>query len=336
MNEADCLSKMVPPGQPRPYVASKRYGILQIQITGACDKACINCTQASQLAGKKVFMTVAQFEQACQSLQGYFGVVGVFGGNPALHPDFEAICAVFRKYFPLQQRGLWCNHPRGKGKAMRETFYAPHSNLNVHHDEDAYREFVQDWPESRPFGLHEESRHSPCFVSMTDLGVPEEKRFELISTCEINQKWSALVGVVPGKGLRGYFCEIAYTMAVLHADDPDWPDTGLNPTQRYRSGNGADSNVEPVAWWQLPMSSFANQVRQACHHCGVPLQGYGELALDKDGREQVSQTHAANYKPKTAGRRVETVTELVQLGSRLASMVEYVRNARAPKEYVTQ
>ena len=76
-------------------------------------------------------MSPEHFEQAvrslgfpCRQAQGhiYFGVVGLFGGNPALSPHFEAYCRILKGLVPYAQRGLWCNHPCGKGKLMRETF----------------------------------------------------------------------------------------------------------------------------------------------------------------------------------------------------------------------
>jgi hypothetical protein len=120
VNEQEALARMVAPGTKRPgkYLS----GVIQIHVTRACDKACFGCTQGSNLGGKTHFMSPAQFEQALQSLEGWWGVVGVFGGNPALHPKFETLCDLLCKYFPREQRGLWCNHPAGKAAAMRRTF----------------------------------------------------------------------------------------------------------------------------------------------------------------------------------------------------------------------
>src|SRR4051812_19150625 len=113
------VNKLVAPGQRRPGIW--RGGVCQIMITRACDLSCHSCTQGSNLAGRPAMMTVEQFEQACISLEGYFGVIGVFGGNPALHPDFDKICEVMRARVPFEQRGLWCNRLMGKGAHARIT-----------------------------------------------------------------------------------------------------------------------------------------------------------------------------------------------------------------------
>lgn len=332
MNEQQALAKMVAPGTPRQ--GKYRNGVIQIRLTRACDKACFGCTQGSNLRGPYDFMTPDQFEQACRSLEGYWGTIGVFGGNPAISPHFEDCCAILRKHFPQEQCGLWCNAPMGKGAAMRATFNPRISNLNVHLDRNAHDEFKRDWPESLPFGLERDSRHAPVYLAMQDLDAlpsarcidgkdqtfatrmpnTEENRWELIARCDINQHWSAMVGTFRG-GIRAWFCEVAGGMASLHENDPDWPDNGM-PVEKD--------------WWRAPMTVFAAQVRQCCHRCGVPLRGYGELAQETDahGTEQTTVTHAGIFHSKRRGRAVQIVTDVVQLGTgRLSKMTDYLGNA---------
>lgn len=271
-------------------------GVLQVHITRACDKACFGCTQGSNLAGKPVMMTPDQFRVACESLKNYFGIIGIFGGNPAVSPYFEEICEIMREYFPRERRGLWCNNLLGKGHIARATFNPSVSNLNVHKDQSAYDEFRRDWPQAMPFGLHDDSRHAPPFVALQDVIPDEAERWRLIGNCDVNQFWSAMICVFRGE-LRGYFCELAGAQAMLHQHEPDYPDLGL-----------------PVVpgWWNQSMEAFDAQVRHHCMACGVPLRGFGELAIG-GSVEQVSATHAAIYKPKRAGREVQ----LVQIESEL-------------------
>ena len=139
MTEQECLDRMVAPGTPR--AGKYRQGVIQIHITRACDKSCFNCTQASNVGGKTGFMLPDHFEQAVRSLgfdsatapspSRYFGVVGVFGGNPALSPHFSDYCAILHRLVPYEQRGIWCNNPvtLDKAKMMRATFCPGISNL---------------------------------------------------------------------------------------------------------------------------------------------------------------------------------------------------------------
>jgi hypothetical protein len=287
-------------------------GIMQIHITRACDKSCFGCTQGSNLGGKPVMMTPEQFEFACQSLDTYFGVVGIFGGNPCINPHFEEICKIMQRCIPKKRRGLWSNNLMGKGAIARETFNPAHSNLNVHLDKAAYDEFQRDWPEAKPFGLHDDSRHFSPFIALRDVITDEAERWRLIGNCDINAHWSAMICTFRGE-LRGFFCEIAGAQAMLHQNDPSYPDTGLK--------------IEP-GWWDQPMAAFDAQVRKHCHECSVPLRGRGELAIG-GSKEQVSKTHLPIYKPKSRGRAVEVIGELQQI-ERMETVrtTEYVGKAK--------
>ena len=286
---------------------------MQIWVTRACDQACFGCTQGSNLAGKPGMMTVEQFEKACDSLRGYWGVVGMFGGNPAVHPHFDELCKIMRDKIPYVQRGLWCNNLMGKGRHAAVTFNPAVSNLNVHCNKDAYDEFIRDWPAAGSVvkGLEKDSRHSPPYAALIDLVPDEEERWKLIENCDINRYWSALIGVFRGE-LRGYFCEIAGAQAMLHQGDPEYPDTGLE--------------VRPD-WWRASHEAFSQQITFHCHRCGVPLKGHGALALTGPS-EQVTKTHADIYKPKVKGREVQLVTEIAQLGDPLKRSTDYIENGR--------
>jgi hypothetical protein len=363
MTEQECLAKMKAPGDVRSQKHSKV--VIQILVTSSCTLACTNCTQLSQLRRKPWFMTPDQFDLACRSLQGYKYVVGVFGGTPNLSPHFKEYCRILRSHFPKQQCGLWSNALLGHGADCRETFNPTVSNLNCHLDRDAYQEMKDTWPESMPFGLNVDSRHSPCYVAMKDVlkkvcpecngtgdytwssdegGSPvlkcgvcngkgnvydESLAYDLISKCDINANWSSLLGVFRGE-LRAWFCEIAGAQSIYHQDDPDYPDTGLDPTAQYEvQVRPNDGRLETTLchWWQLGMPSFAGQVRKHCHECSVPLRGYGSLAQSEDGVEQVSETHAAGYLPKKKGRRVELVQVMDQLKSKNLKVTEYLQGA---------
>jgi hypothetical protein len=146
----------------------------------------------------------------------------------------------------------------------------------------------------------------------------EERARPLIATCDINQFWSASIGMFRGQ-LRGYFCEIAMAQSILHQHEPDYPDTGYHVDRLYDDGE--------KRWWQLPMHSFANQVRKHCHDCGVPLRGMGQLAVGPESQsEQVSGTHVGIYKTKRR-RPLEMVTTVEQLGVPLERMTKYLQNS---------
>lgn len=315
-------STMKAPGDKRPVWDG---GVLQVWVTRACDKQCFGCTQLSNLRGPYGRMTPEQFDLALQSLSGYFGVVGMFGGNPCVHPQFDELCRIMRARVPWHQRGLWSNNLNGHGATCRITFNPARSNLNVHQDQEALAEMNRDWPETvglsapQDRGASSDSRHTPVYVAMSDLDAlrmrdgrvvenTEANRFRLIADCDVNQYWSAMICVVRGE-LRAFFCEIAGAMAMAHDLD-----TGLPVTQ---------------GWWRQPMSAFEGQVRKHCHECGFPLRAKGALANGgPDEREQVSPTHVSIFKPKDKNRPVELVTRLEQLDAGyLPRATDYVKNA---------
>jgi len=157
-----------------------RGGVIQVHITRACDLSCIGCTQGSNLGGKSTLITLENFETAVKSLVGYEGVVGIFGGNPCLHPKFKEVCEILEHYIPFENRGLWSNNLNGYGSLCRRVFNPEFSNLNVHADKSKYDEMKRDWPECNPIGLND-SRHSPPYVALRDIeDLTDEKRWVLI------------------------------------------------------------------------------------------------------------------------------------------------------------
>jgi organic radical activating enzyme len=298
---------MKAPGDKRPTWLG---GVLQIHITRACDLSCTGCTQGSNLAGKPTVMSLENFEQACISLKDYHGVVGIFGGNPTMHPKFKEICEILSDVIPFEHRGLWSNNLRGYGELCRKVFNPSVSNLNVHTSQAAYNEMKRDWPESNPIGLDYDSRHSPPFVAMQDLDIPIEKQWELIQKCDVNQLWSAMICQFRGE-LRGFFCELAGAQSMLHEADPNYPDTGLK--------------VFP-GWWRLPIDSFEDQIYKHCFECGIPLKGQGDLAVN--GKlEHVSKTHARIYQlKKIQSRTVRLVEKLSDLGGTVNRATDYIQN----------
>lgn len=319
MESREAIARMIPPGAIK---ASKWCGgIIQVWVTRACDKSCFGCTQGSNLGGKPGMITLEQFEQAVENLRDYHGVVGVFGGNPAMHPQFPELCAILREHIPFRRRGLWCNNPLGHGSVMAQTFNPNVSNINVHQDRKAFDEFKRDWPSSHPFGiddpsvpvhLRSDSRHSPPFAALQDLeDLTNEQRWEMISRCDINIHWSGLYGVFRGE-LRFWFCELAGAQSMLHQHEPDYPDTGLR--------------VVPGVW-ALPMQGYAEQVGYHCMACGIPARGYGELANNPHGTEHVSLTHENIYKPKQRDRLVQLITTSQDLkAGALERATDYVQN----------
>ena len=85
--------------------------VVVIDITNVCNLSCSNCTRfcGHYPKDKLYFMDPNYFEKALLSLEGFDGVIGLIGGEPTLHPEFEKLCEIFSDIIPRGQRGLWSN-----------------------------------------------------------------------------------------------------------------------------------------------------------------------------------------------------------------------------------
>ena len=72
-------------------ISPSKQKVIQIETTNACPKRCSNCTRFVGHHKKPFMMNLETFMKAVDSLKGYPGLVGIMGGEPTIHPDFEAL-----------------------------------------------------------------------------------------------------------------------------------------------------------------------------------------------------------------------------------------------------
>lgn len=238
--KSDAISKMRSPFEMH---------IICIDITNKCDMACSNCTRLLENQDEFWEMTPENFRIAVKSLADFPGTIGVLGGNPTMHRNFEEICRIFVEEMPHKtQRGLWTNNIFKHSDIAKEVFGG--FNLNPHGDARG----VEALQSLRSLGIGNYyegySKHAPLLVAVKDL-FSEEEMWARIATCDINRYWSA--SIVQNKGkLRAYFCEVAAA---------------------FDLARGTDHGVEVVpGWWRRHISEFADQVEHFCPGCGVPVK----------------------------------------------------------------
>lgn len=161
--------------------------LIQIDITNACHLRCAHCTRAVPHIKRPYFADLAFVEKALQSLEGWTRGVGCMGGEPTLHPQFPEICALFKKYFPRSQRGLFT----AGGK-----FYEQHKELI----DDTFGIILYN--NHNTVGVHQ-----PILIASEDVIKDETLRNQLIDKCWIQTLWSP--SITP-KG--AFFCEVAGTI----------------------------------------------------------------------------------------------------------------------------
>jgi len=301
MNREQCLASMKAPGDER---GTACYGVVQIAITSRCDLGtCSNCTQMIAYR-KSEDMTRENARLAMESLAGYPGVVGIFGGNPCLHPDFAEISLDLAEVVEDQgKRGLWTNNINGHGAVINSVY--GYYNINCHGNPAWTAEARRDVPCATVWGASDgansanggHSIHGGVMVAMEDLEPDESARYDMIADCDVNQRWSPAIVQINGR-LVAYFCEVAASFAAIKR-------------QGWRQGM-------PVApgWWREPMESFGKQVDTYCHRCGVPFRLRGHQ--DDAATDDVSETWA----PSAEARKRDHVIHH-EIGGRATELTDY-------------
>ena len=81
--------------------------LIQIEVTNACNIGCANCTRLVGHHRKTYFMDLDFIEKAIDSLKGFKGGIGIMGGEPTLHPQFEEICKLLQRKRVTHKCALW-------------------------------------------------------------------------------------------------------------------------------------------------------------------------------------------------------------------------------------
>jgi hypothetical protein len=179
-------------------------------------------------------MSFDQFKEAVDSMVGYPKMVGIMGGEPLLHPQFEEFCEYALSKIPRTQLGLWTSFPKGYEKhreVICKTF--KHILLNDHTRDDIY--------------------HHPFLVAIEEVVPDRNKMFSMINDCTFQLSWSASINPH-----GAYFCEIAASMSMLFDEE-------------YFSFNHLAWEVKPGWWWKQPWD-FKEQIERFCPRCGGAIQ----------------------------------------------------------------
>lgn len=258
---------------------------IQIDITNACNMRCSNCTRFCGNHEKVFFMDFDTFKRAVDSMEGFEGVTGLIGGEPTLHPQFEQFAAYMKEKFGkpagdallYPQRDFIHNiHTREfdsetvRTRSDGSMYMKKHGAglwSNMSSTYRRYYEVIQDTFSVEYLNDHlNPSYHQPGLFSRKDLGIPDDKWFELRDKCWIQNTWSA---TVTPKG--AFFCEIAGALDMLFDGPGGWP-------------------IEP-GWWKRKPEEFTDQLHW-CELCGFALEG---LTFTRDSQEETDDVSPALY-----------------------------------------
>ncbi len=171
--------------------AVKDKSIIQIEITNACANECANCTRFVGHHHDPYFMELGMIARAIDSLEGFQHHIGIMGGEPTKHPEFEKICELLQKKVPKEKRSLHTSGYKWNQyrSIIRKTFGVQvhlnnHTNLN--------------------------QRHHPMLLALGDVVSDRKIADQLIDHCWVNERWSASINP---KGC--FFCEMAASLDLL-------------------------------------------------------------------------------------------------------------------------
>lgn len=254
---------------------------IQIDITNACNKRCSNCTRFCGNHKKNFFMDFDMFKRAVNSLDGYEGVVGVMGGEPTMHPEFERFVLYAREKLGTEKKENRLIYPQREFiKEVRRRELESHflmeqdgeKKLRLHglglwsNMGSTYRkhyELIQDSFSVQLLNDHiNSSYHQPGLVARKDLGISDEEWIQLRDKCWLQNEWSA---TITPKG--AFFCEIAGALDMLFGGPGGW-------------------KVEP-GWWKRTPEEFGDQLHW-CELCGFALDTFMRDAEEE--KDDVSPT----------------------------------------------
>jgi|TARA_R110000824_G_scaffold69726_3_gene179344 hypothetical protein len=215
-------------------------------------------------------------------------VLGIFGGEPLMHPEFPTLVDIMCKYVPQPHRGLWTSYDWVNGESKLWGAYKPQvERLLGKNPTGSVLDMSTGYLN---WNMHEEDQpcsHSPVLVAADDVVKDKKERWDKISKCWIQTEWSAAYALDYNEEVKFYFCEVASAFDRV-----------------FNLGTGLP--VEDGVWshhlWFAPDKEgilqphgpYAKQILSTCGRCG------GSLRLEgRRDRENVDDVSPSNLIPLT-------------------------------------
>jgi organic radical activating enzyme len=206
---------------------------VMIDVTSHCPRSCLYCSRYNRhlRPDQRRHMPLDRFIEALDSLRSWRKLVGVIGGEPLLHPQFEAMCHEIQKRFPRHRMFLLTSDT---------------ARYREHHDliEQTFRLVSHNEHNEQQV---ETCRHQPLTLAIEEV-VPDSKLREmLIDDCWVQRTWCPTINQS-----GAYFCEIGAAQDALLND-------------------GAHAWPVAFEWWKKTPDQFGKQRTDLCRNCGMAI-----------------------------------------------------------------
>lgn len=237
-----------------------------IDITNHCNSKCSNCNRfvGHYKESQKYFMSFQCFQNAVDSLVDFEGLIGITGGDPLLHPEFDKFVKYFaEKINNVWRRGLWCSNPK--------TYFEKYELI---HNVFSKVQFLKDRENELKKNTIKPSFHNPYLISPKDIIKDQTQLWTLINNCPV-QRTSA--STITHKG--AFVCEIMGAFDNLY--------------------NGPGGIKIKKNWWKIKPDDkqFKDQVQRWCVNCSGCIPN--KLRASSDIKDDISQFHFDKLKSQS-------------------------------------
>jgi len=231
---------------------------IQIELTNACPHRCSNCTRWVAHQRHPFFMDSETLQKGLDSLRGYPGMIGVIGGEPTIHPEFDALIKQYAQ--SIRESVVPATRPITNLAKYRNRYLASMGHrrglwTSLGRGYHTHYELIQDTFGYQCVNDHTSAgRHMALMVARRELGIPDDEWIRYRDNCWLQREWSS---TITPKG--AFFCEVAAALDWLLDGPGGWP------LERD--------------WWRRAPSEFGDQL-QWCELCGACLPVPTAVATD--------------------------------------------------------
>ncbi len=250
---------------------------IQVELTNACVHSCSNCTRFCGHHKKPFFMEWDTFKNAVDSLEDWPRLVGIMGGEPTLHPQFERFVNYAYQKHPMQYEiGGGAQPTKSLSKYVIDANAIKTGPLNkfkglglwstVSDKYYQHYELIQDKFVFQCINDHTaSSRHQPWLMTRKEFGISDEEWIPIRNNCWWHRTLNS-PSITP-KG--AFFCEVAAAMDILFDGPGGW-------------------KVEK-GWWKRDYDDYQDQL----HWCEMCCGAF--ITFDRDANEECDDVSPVMY-----------------------------------------